>query len=485
MAMESETVVLLAREILSDFGASVQRVGRVLLEHGTLSVQDLLRVSARTCSVDEEPLTFLEVRNALQLLLQHGVATSRPHHFVANDESMSSVMHTYSLDARDVLGRLRFPHYLEHVLHHYHLQCNDELKGHMANQLLLIVLFDGRVSEEAATAKALAALRRRYPQVDVDLESMKAMFRRLVGDCLLRSYMPLCHSTAELPAQESCAKEGAAAPAGAPATSSTTPAPAPLTDAPPPVDGQLVAAPEAQASADAAGKRKLADNGDDGPSRKVARTEAEDAPFFGFNRRNLDLRLCKDIIVRVVEDRQPLFVAQVFRCALDGIKLSPSEDTHHLQVSTEWMRFPQLEAKTKEMGFVPAGGDPKRQRDQLQKALTILSVSQDQLLKMRHAPLIHEGAASRATTRKRGSAAARAAAAKAAAEAAPLADGSEADTKEWAVEWENVRRALVKAVTSRYMKDQFGVNGHRIYNLLTDRSPPQKLEATRTWSSRS
>lgn len=458
--------MLLACDVIADhFGASSQRVGRALLLRGPSSVQDILRFVASECEIDDEPLSFQQVRNSLLVLLQHGVATSKPHPMVANDTAMSSVMHVYSIDIRDVLARLHYPHYLEHVFHAFSLE-KGKLYGAMAFQLLQAILCEGRLSEAVALSRAKKGLQQQpiSDQFVFTDEQLGEVFRLLTNAGLLRSYT--AYEQLDTPAGDALA-------------------PPPLADSVParPANG---AASEEQAAA-ASRKRKAGEdlpgpggmdgsgavNGSGESSHTApaasATAPAQNAAIWGCHRRNLDMCLCKDVVCRLVEETHGATVAQVLHCVLHGVSRTPNDD---LAVAVQWLTFTQVEARSKELGFFALSRDVVREREKLNKALTFLKSQSDHLITERQSAAPPSLTASSSAGRAKGKGRSNPKTA-----AAAQAENDVVETaREWCVEWESVRRVLVKAVSSRYIRDQFGVSGLRIFNLLNDRWPPQKLE---------
>merc|ERR1712139_151261 len=58
--------------------------------------------------------------------------------------------------------------------------------------------------------------------------------------------------------------------------------------------------------------------------------------------------------------------------------------------------------------------------------------------------------------------------------------GMETEEAEYAVEWSQARKLMLQAVISQLIRDEFGLAGLRIYNLLNENDrTPQKWEDTR------
>eukprot|EP00404_Azadinium_spinosum_P054558 CAMPEP_0180791076 /NCGR_PEP_ID=MMETSP1038_2-20121128/53608_1 /TAXON_ID=632150 /ORGANISM="Azadinium spinosum, Strain 3D9" /LENGTH=194 /DNA_ID=CAMNT_0022829175 /DNA_START=83 /DNA_END=664 /DNA_ORIENTATION=- len=173
--METEWAMRLASDILMDhFGGIVARVGMVLLERGPLSVQDLMRFTGATDFI-EEPLKFSQVRNALLVLLQHGIVTARMHPQSNLSDSLRSLLQVYSADMEEVMARLRFPHFLEHVYWTY---------GDLAQELVHTVMQYGRASASFAIARVRSTI------AETTVEELEAELRRLVQVGLLSPVQP-------------------------------------------------------------------------------------------------------------------------------------------------------------------------------------------------------------------------------------------------------------------------------------------------------
>eukprot|EP00435_Cladocopium_sp_Y103_P074572 s105_g49.t1 len=143
---------------LDHFGPVVAKVAHVLLQRGPLRVSEILVFLQENQGEDME---FPQLRNAMLVMLQH-----RLLHSEAPDESYAQVYH---VDMDEVLARLRFPQYLEHVQAAY---------GEKASELLLVTLKYGRDSKEETPLEVLY----RYDRVNLNLCVYKNLLCRVVEE---------------------------------------------------------------------------------------------------------------------------------------------------------------------------------------------------------------------------------------------------------------------------------------------------------------
>lgn len=132
----------------------VAQVGHVLLQRGRLRMQDMLFY------LDME---FPQLRNAMLVLLQHRLMTCESF-------DKESYVQVYKMDMKEILSRLRFPQYLEHVAASY---------GPKAVELLLVALKYGRVSRQQLLGEAAEA-------AQVEVKDLEELLLQLVKDRILR-----------------------------------------------------------------------------------------------------------------------------------------------------------------------------------------------------------------------------------------------------------------------------------------------------------
>jgi len=126
----------------------------------------------------------------------------------------------------------------------------------------------------------------------------------------------------------------------------------------------------------------------------------------------------------------------------------------HGRPNTRFMKFREIEDMMGKLGFHQPGRDPAREVQQLSKALEYLTS-----LKI--------------ITKRTLSQAQRHAANSSGADG----NGEVHDPLfEWSVEFSSVKNLLKQSVTSQLIRDQFGLPGLRIFNLLNEGRIPQKLE---------
>jgi len=163
------------------------------------------------------------------------------------------------------------------------------------------------------------------------------------------------------------------------------------------------------------------------------------------------------------------------------------------------MQLAAIEKKMKDLGFHQPGRDPEREREKLRKVLDLLSAHKDGLIRRRSVQqggdftevLVGEGktqswerCAVVGKGDRHGVVHVRLLAADAEGRERVLANvpsealrrGPDTLVHEWCVEWQGARRLLLASATSQLIRDQFGTVGLRIFNLLNERTPPQKLE---------
>mmetsp|Transcript_104689 Transcript_104689/g.207993 ORF Transcript_104689/g.207993 Transcript_104689/m.207993 type:complete len:566 (+) Transcript_104689:113-1810(+) len=439
--MDSVRAIHLAANVLRDhFGDVVERVGLVMLERGPLSVQDVLRFGgipscAGTDSMLIEPLTFQQVRNALLTLVQHGVVRTKPRVEVANSDSVRSMLQVYTIDIEEVFARMRFPHFLEYVRATY---------GDVAQELLFTALKYGRVTANIIKTEAREALG------NVSVEEVEEELKRLLDDRVLHVVAPFGSAVGGPVAVTACST--------GPVTSAV-----PSSHARLPQSGG--SAPSSAAAEPAqSGKRKLADD-----DQQLAAWDPGDAPrriresVYRYDMGTLNLCMCKSLICRVVEERVNGHAAQVLTSILTAVQ--PGESSaENRGVSVQYMSFEAVEQKMRDLGHHQPGRDPEREREKLRKVLDLLSAHKDSLVSRRHVA----GPTSNFKAAEKGSSGSTADAVRRVVDGGPQC--------EWAVDWHGARRLLLSSTTSQLIRDQFGPFGLRIFNLLNERNPPQKLE---------
>lgn len=439
--MDSVRAIHLAADVLKDhFGDVVERVGLVLMERGPLSVQDVLRFGGLpsctgTDSMLIEPLTFQQVRNALLTLVQHGVVRTKPRVEVASSDSVRSMLQVYSLDKEEVFARMRFPHFLEYVRATY---------GDVGQELLFTALKYGRVAASIIKTETREALG------NVSAAEIEEELKRLLEDRVLNVVSPF-----------GSAVGGPVAVAASPVAASA----AASSRAP-----QLQSGGSSPSSAKAGAeprKRKTPDE-----DQQVVASDSGDAlkrikeSVYRYDRGTLNLCMCKSLICRVVEERVNGHAAQVLTTILtavqpgDGSADRPAESRG---VSIQYMSLEAVEQKMKDLGHHQPGRDPEREREKLKKVLDLLSAHKDSLVSRRRVA----GPPSNTKTAEKGSGG------NAADAVRRIVEGAQV---EWAVDWHSARRLLLSSTMSQLIRDQFGPFGLRIFNLLNERNPPQKLE---------
>lgn len=409
MTMETGISIQLAADVMGDhFGTVVQRVGVVLLERGSLTVQDIMRWVGQARSPVAEPLRFPHVRNALLTMVQHGFVTAKPAYIPENDAALRVVPQVYSIDADDVLSRLHFAHYLEYT---------GRIYGALAQRILLLVLQNGRAGVRYMHKEVMRVARNNYLADEVDLA-----IQRLAEAGMLRPVQPWYTIPSEFTSAEGApatasASVSSTAVVATPSSSSTTPSEGPL-------------------------KRKRDNNADGNAAPSDARSNGSDL-VYTYNRPVLNLCLCKSLIGRLVEERGNEHAARVMEVLLTGIGVEYGRITN-----PEFMKFSDIYQRMVRGHHIPEGRDPEREAAKIQKALSwMVSVG---------------FAKTRTATQTR----------------AMNADPGAAEQKvdEWQVDWPKVKSEMERACTSQLIRDQFGIAGLRIFNLLNERTPKQKLE---------
>eukprot|EP00928_Gymnodinium_smaydae_P081115 TRINITY_DN64690_c0_g1_i1.p1 TRINITY_DN64690_c0_g1~~TRINITY_DN64690_c0_g1_i1.p1 ORF type:complete len:581 (-),score=137.45 TRINITY_DN64690_c0_g1_i1:72-1769(-) len=438
--MESDAAIALAVDILSDhFGPCAARVGRVLLERGSLTLQEILRFVneghkssaslALAAVLDVNEVPFQAVRNTLLVLLRHGVVRAEARGDAKLGEARNVLM-SYAVDVAEVIARLRFPHILEHV----HLT-----HGELARELLFAVLQHGRVTRAHAIAEASG----RCPDSMAD-EIWKA-FQELVSEGYLNTV-------------EAYSQVG---------SSSTAP--------PASVDDGKRGREDVPGAAPQASKRQ---RGEDGgalvavaaePSRSgPAKGTTPESVVYTFNAATFNLRLCKNLIGRFAEDKSNPYITRVLLALLTSVNPARSGG-----IASEYMRFSAVEQRLRDMGGVQVGRDPQREQLKLRKALDHLA-NEGFLVRCRNVNVTSAAPAGAAL---------------------PGADGDPDDpvapargrgagtgfevVPEYCIAWDEARDLLVGLARSQLIREQFGMTGLRMFNFLAEREPPQKLEEER------
>jgi len=221
-----------------------------------------------------------------------------------------------------------------------------------------------------------------------------------------------------------------------------------------------------------------------------------------YDRHMLNLSICKNLLVRVVSERVTPYAGQVLAVLLSSVRprsASKDQDDPRAEVDQKvdvgYMQFQQIESKMKELGFTQPGRDPVREREKLRKALDLLSAHTDGLLRKRstrsegYEVMIPEGPLKgrwfrctiTANGKKQGTKDVQVAEPEIVAEFTNVPPQvmrrtRDSEMVEWGVEWVGARRLINNVAISQLLRDQFGTVGLRIFNLLNERSPPQKME---------
>ncbi|CAE8720054.1 unnamed protein product [Polarella glacialis] len=485
--MESESAIALAANVLKDhFGPIVQKVGQVLLEKGALSLQEVLHYTRLVFDNPvDEPLSFQQVRNAMLVLLQHGLISAKPHpKLLASGAKDTGILQLYSVDVDEVLARLRFSQFLEYVMAKY---------GELAYELLFAALRYGRVSRSKAIEEACKAV------TDSSAAEAEQLLMQLVKDRVLRPVDP-CASpasvTADTPAVAIADKATSSQPSlkrkleqngnGQEPKDGHEPG-ALLDNASEDSEDEVVAQVASKALAlvpagagaivpAGAGAIVPAGAGAIVPAGKVAGDKGQLAiaqvgsasssrpasyHVYRYDRANLNLCLCKCLYGRIVEERVSPHASLVLAALLTGVV--PSQNETEKTVSASYMQFRQVETRIQEMGGLPAGRDAERERGKIRRALDLLSAHNDSVVRKR----LLKGHSASASSRQQPAA----------------GDGQQNDNSEWSVEWPKLRQKLVEFTRSQLVRDQFGTLGLRMFNLLSDKDPPQRLEENQIFNS--
>lgn len=385
--MESEATVLLAADVLRDhFGGAAERVGLVLLQRGTMPLQEVMRFVNQAKSSFEvvEPMRFAQVRNALLSLIQHGVVAAKPHPQVGSGGALAVVPQVYSIDVDEVLSRLRLPHFLEHV---------RWMHGDLAYSLVYQVLRYGRVSAGVAVQEARKALR------NATEEELRAELQMLISHGLLAPVAPNVSAMLENDATQ----------------------------------------PRQPASASASGAEEAA-----AAALKRPRMESKlETMVVAYSRAQVNLALCKNLVMRLIEERVNQYAAQVAGALLSAVTLG-----NEGRVTVEFLNLAQVESRMREMGTWAMAQDPEKQREKIRRCLEALTAHSDSLVRRRVVQVVAAGPAA----------------------------GGMAEEQQWSALWEKAKRSLVKFIKAQLIRDEFGQPGHRMFNFLVAKSPPQKYE---------
>jgi len=433
--MQTDTAIQLAVDVIQDhFGGAPARVALVLLQSGPLSVQDILRFSSQHDRIGETSLRFPSVRNALLTLLRHRVATARPHPQTGPQTNVGEGRMVYSVEIEEVLTRLRFPQFLEHISWRY---------GEVARELASVVLRYGSASASCIFEEAWRACGDKAARSELE-----AMFRRLVNDGLFHGVDPFRATVGD-------GVEGAREAGDGKKADDCTP--------PPSKQARVEATSIVAAGASGAGNSTSSTN---------AGLNGSGVPVYVYCRPVLNLLLCKNLLARLVESRVGARTAQVISAMLCAVTPSPSGN----QPSAPYMRFGDIEQRMREIGATNEGRDPQRERERLRQVLDSLSVDGG-LVKKR---LVTAGKPIAGVSQ-------------------PSVDDSREDeiagnggmkkagrgggkgqldseAPEWSIQWQEGKKMMLMSVRSQLIRDQFGTLGLRIFNLLNEGNPPQKLD---------
>eukprot|EP00929_Paragymnodinium_shiwhaense_P012373 TRINITY_DN11944_c0_g1_i1.p1 TRINITY_DN11944_c0_g1~~TRINITY_DN11944_c0_g1_i1.p1 ORF type:complete len:562 (-),score=129.95 TRINITY_DN11944_c0_g1_i1:155-1840(-) len=423
----SEVAAQLALDIVTEhFGGYAARVAKTLLSKGQLTVQETLRWVNADLEIGNQELKYPAVRNALLTLVRHGVAVARQPPNAAADEARALLM-VYSIRIDDIFSRLRFPRYLEFVW---------STMGGTAYDLVSTVCKYGRCTKKFVVE-----------QVDREkpgdtTEQVFEEFEKLVSKNLFKAVQPF---------QKTKQTESAASKV-APEVSIDSIAQAALKKRREGEDDFLPTPREvAQTSTNVVVKA------DEGAKRKGA--DLDNNVVYAFNVNEFDLCVYKQMACSIFEDKIHTYAAKILSAMLTFVKLSENRG-----IETDWVPFPVVEQRVREVGGFRVGGDPARDRERLRNALNFLSAQRDSVFKQRKVqkPPGYDSMGDDETL--------------ASAKKRRLAAGEESEMAEFRLEWPAVQKLCVQPVISQLIRDRFGPVGLRIYNLLTDREPPQKLE---------
>mmetsp|Transcript_34665 Transcript_34665/g.80911 ORF Transcript_34665/g.80911 Transcript_34665/m.80911 type:complete len:524 (+) Transcript_34665:122-1693(+) len=162
-------------------------------------------------------------------------------------------------------------------------------------------------------------------------------------------------------------------------------------------------------------------------------------PVYRVNTGALNFQLCKYMLVRVIEERLGQLAAEVlYILVIRGIAMSEDgrATSHFVPESTLIEVWKQ--------NFHEEGRDPAREQEGLIKALVMLEQDKSGFVRKRVVQSQQRG--------------------------------SMREDKEWVAEWTKASEVLSGVVRSQLLRDRFGEMGLRIFNLLNESTPPQKLE---------
>jgi len=450
--MENILQIQLASDILKEhFGDVVERIGTCLLERGPLSLDQIVRFLGSSCTLVDAPPKWEQVRNAMLVLVQHSIVAAKPRPGIDVDTTTwKAVPMIYAIEIEEIFSRMRFPHFLEYARWVY---------GKAAHQLLFIVLQHGRASASFVIAEAHRGLQgESIRDLETSLRSLAAA--RIISPVGVISNSAVGQTAAPLQNVATLSPVGCPVDIEAPLKRART--------------DQLVS-PDAEGDHDANGAacQTLGNSPSGNRHGEVV---------YRYDRASLTLCLCKNVLVRLVEERVNSHAAQVL-CALF---FTVGFEGDSGRVTSRHMQFAEIEKRMSEVvgGYQP-GRDPNREREKLRKVLDLLSAHKDGLVVKRQvvaAPAVVSGVsapsrarAQRAKVRSAASEQQFAAATDGAGDSLGTSQPPE-QSLEWCIEWQAAKRAVSSAVASQLVRDQFGPVGLRIYNLLNEGHPPQKLE---------
>lgn len=436
--MQASVALNLAADIIEDhFGRAVRIVADVLLIRGQLSIQEIVRFTKEECNaIQQQPLKFQHIRNSLLLLLQHGLLVARPHPTASQSgDEVQQMKQVYGIPIEEVFARIRFSKYIEHICDQF---------GDIPAEMLCTVLKYGTASAEFIVEECRKAL------AGVTDAQLHGEFQRLINENVVRVIEPFQGVPTD-PADSSRQNR--------PSQGAT----APIRDAD--SDSQSEGEQPGGQKATVQTPSKL-----DRPAVPSKPVRPANLPVYvyRYNRRVLDLSLVKGLICRLVEERINQHAGQVVATLLSAVR--PTSQLGGTGVDVDWLKFPQIAQRMKELGFCAQGRDPEREKEKLRKVLTLLAAHKDALLRQRtvtSAGSASAGGSGRPTKSRRGS-----------AQSAAVGDEAEPEeeTNEWCIEWPRAKKILINATTTQLIRDQFGTAGLRIFNLLSEGNPPQRLE---------
>lgn len=210
-------------------------------------------------------------------------------------------------------------------------------------------------------------------------------------------------------------------------------------------------------------KRMLGEDPQEQQQLQAAQRPQDKDMVYTFSRSAFNLCLVKNLLCRIIEERtnQP-FAGKVLAALLTSVR--PAETGN--RVNTDYMTLQDIKARMREMGLIEAQGRDHKTDEDAQKLIRYLNLLGPEnrgqpeeegvrLLKRRYL---------RST-------------------ATAVGGPPSEDCAAWAVDWSYASKTLMNAVTSHLIRDQFGVSGFRIFNLLNERTPPQKLEEAQIFRS--